>query len=164
MARKTKVVTIDTEGRDKGRSFLLTEMPASAAEEWGLYAVLALSRAGFEVTSEMRRAGMMAIAVVGGLNALNRLAPADAKYLMDRLMACVKAMPSSGVTRELVEDDIDEVLTRLYLKAEVFELHTGFKVADAILKSVASAFPKIPRISSNTPTSRRRSARPSRVA
>ena len=34
MARKTQTYTIDSGGRDKGKTFLITEMPATKAEDW----------------------------------------------------------------------------------------------------------------------------------
>ena len=44
MARKTKIVTIAAEGRDYGKSYLLTEMPALKAEKWATRAMMALIR------------------------------------------------------------------------------------------------------------------------
>jgi len=46
MARKTATVTISAEGRDKGKTFFLTEMSAERSEEWGERALLALVRGG----------------------------------------------------------------------------------------------------------------------
>jgi hypothetical protein len=163
--RRTKDIIIDQEGRDKGKHFFITEMPAAQAERWAMRAILALSTAGFQVPEDMQHAGMAAIAVAG-LNALNHVSFADFTILMDEMMSCVQYVTSENprVVRSLVsDDDIEEVLTRAYLKAEVFGLHTGFNLADAISASVASAM--TPKTSPPTRTSRRRLQRSSaRVA
>ncbi|WP_444859382.1 hypothetical protein [Serratia sp. (in: enterobacteria)] len=44
-------------------------------------------------------------------------------------MTCVQAVPNPAdktVVRPLIEADIDEVATRLNLRAEVFKLHVDF--------------------------------------
>ena len=47
MARKTKEVTIDKVGsRDHGKTFLITEMSAQAADAWALRAMGAMVRSG----------------------------------------------------------------------------------------------------------------------
>ena len=134
MARKTKTVTITFEGRDKGKKYLLTEMPASRAEKWAARGILALAHAGIEVPEEISGLGMAALAVVG-LRALGRVSFAEAEPLMDEMMECIQAIPDPGkpaIIRLLVEDDIEEVATRAYLRSEVFELHVGFSIAGAI--------------------------------
>lgn len=144
--RKTKEVTITTEGRDKGKTFVITEMPASRAEKWATRAFLALGRAGIEVPEELQGAGMAAIAIVG-IRALARLSFADAEPLLDDMMACVQIkMPA--ITRALIDDgseseDIEEATTRLLLRSEVFELHTGFSVAAVIQAQAAAAMQEI---------------------
>jgi len=46
MARKTCRVTIDADGRDKGKTFILTELPALDIERWTVRLVLALGKNG----------------------------------------------------------------------------------------------------------------------
>lgn len=55
MARKTKLVTIAAEGRDKGKCFLIREMPAMQSEKWAIRAILALGRADAEVEDADRK-------------------------------------------------------------------------------------------------------------
>ena len=43
MARKVEYITIDQEGRDQGKTFKITEMPALKAEKWATRAFLALA-------------------------------------------------------------------------------------------------------------------------
>jgi hypothetical protein len=52
------------------------------------------------------------------------------------MMACVTLKATAGVVRALVEDDTEEVSTRLLLRDKLLELHTGFSPA-AILSQAA---------------------------
>jgi hypothetical protein len=129
--RKTKHATIDAEGRDNGKLFLITEMPASQAERWAFRAFQALARAGVDMPENVSGAGMAGIAVVG-LKALGTIPFYEATELMDEMFSCVrivrdKAHPETAMP--LMEEDIEEVSTRLHLRSEVFELHTGFSFA-----------------------------------
>lgn len=128
--RRTKVVTITDEGRDKGKTFLLEEMPAAQAEEWAARALLAVTNAGIDLPDDMEGAGMAAIAVMG-LKALVKVKFDDVRPLMVEMMQCVRYAPDPAhpeVVRALLDDDIEEVATRVQLRAEVFSLHTGFSV------------------------------------
>jgi len=69
-----------------------------------------------------------------GLGMLTKVDPVDAKPLLDELMKCVKIIPdpsNRNIVRSLVDSDIEEVSTRLKLRAEVFKLHVGFSQAAA---------------------------------
>lgn len=155
MARKTLAVTITEEGRDKGKVFVLTELPASQAEKWAARAVLALMKAGVDIPE----GGGMAEIAVAGLKALGQISWELAEPLMDEMFACVKVMPDPGnasIVRSLIEDDIEEVTTRVRLRSEVFTLHTGFSAGAGRSTSISEPAPAA---SQNTRTSRARSAR-----
>lgn len=158
MARKTKAVVIEAEGRDRGKHYLLTEMAASQAEKWAVRVFLALAKAGVEVDDDTRAGGMAALAAPGiaavtpssqesvdahpddkptfarrGIQVLGRLNFADAEPLLDEMMGCVQAVPDPArpqVIRPLLESDIEEVATRALLRMEVLQLHVGFSLAD----------------------------------
>jgi len=128
MARKESYITIDTANRDQGKMFHLTEMSASQAEWWALRALMAMGRNGVDVPDNLREMGMAAMAVEG-LKAISRIPPDDAKPLLDELMNCVQIVPNpadKSVIRALLENDIEEIATRLKLRAEVFKLHVDF--------------------------------------
>lgn len=130
MARRQTRVTITEEGRDKGKCFVIDEMPASRAEKWATQALLAVSRAGINLPDEAMGAGMAGVAVMG-LTAIGNLAWHDLEPLMEEMWTCIRIAPDEKrpeVIRALVEDDIEEVSTRLRLRAEVLELHTGFSI------------------------------------
>jgi hypothetical protein len=143
--RKTKVVTIpgapseELGSRDNGKLYLVTEMPASQSEKWAARAITALSNAGFEVPEETASLGMAAVAIVG-IRALARVSFHEAEPLMDEMMMCVQAIPDPArpaIVRALVENDVEEVKTRLLLRSEVLELHTGFSLAGTLLRVLA---------------------------
>lgn len=128
MARKTIRYTVTDEGRDKGKVFVLTELSASEAEDWAASAFLALSRSGADIPDDVQEMGMSGLAVLG-LRALSGLKIEEARPLLARMFACVQINPDPArpeIVRALIEDDIEEVKTRLLLRKEVFDLHTGF--------------------------------------
>lgn len=147
MARKTLTVTIPppeegASNRDAGKVFLLTEMPASDGERWGFRALLALARAGIEIPEDIANAGMAGVHAVGGLRLNGSLHPEDVEPLLEDMMACVQRIPDPKhpeVIRALVEDDIEEVATRLRLRGEVMQLHLGFSIAGVLSTLGASA-------------------------
>ena len=143
MARKEITVTISQDGRDKGKQFFIREWPASVAEKWGIRALLALTKSGVTIPDDIANAGIAGVAALG-IQAFAGLDALIAIELMDEMFQCVQVMPdpsNPNVMRKLVEDDIEEVRTRLFLRAEVFMLHTGFSMADfkSKLKSADSS-------------------------
>lgn len=132
MARKTKIVPITTEGRDFGKTFLLTEMPASQAEKWATRALLLAAHSGVNIPQVQ---GMAAIALVGIQTIMNGVDFKELEPLLDEMFDCIQIIPDlkkSAFARPLIEDDIEEVMTRLQLRDEVLELHLGFSVAGAL--------------------------------
>jgi hypothetical protein len=164
--RKTKTIAIEREGRDKGKTFLITEMPAMQAEKWAARALLALGRAGVEVPEDAVAAGVAGI-MSASFASLAKMPFADAEPLLDEMMLCVQlvpdptktdAMTQRPIARALIGEDIEEVPTLLKLRAEVAELHLGFSVTGA-LSSLAASWMNSRR--SASPTSRKRSDRSS---
>jgi hypothetical protein len=125
MSRKSITLTISEEGRDKGKVFQITEMPASKAEKWALRALLALAKSGVEIPEDAMDSGVAALLGIG-IKALLRVNFVDAEPLLDELFDCVKFVPSQDITRILVEDDTEEIATRIKLRKEVIVLHMSF--------------------------------------
>jgi hypothetical protein len=125
MARKQANVTIDGNGRDAGKVFVLTELSAAAAETWAARAMFAMLNAGVEIPDNIAQAGLAGIAALG-VNALSKLSFDAAKPLLDEMFDCVQIQPSPKVVRALVDDDIEDVSTRLVLRREIFKLHIDF--------------------------------------
>lgn len=141
--RRTAYYKVAEEGRDQGKTYLLTEMAATKAELWATRAFLAMSRGGVEIPDEIAATGMAGVARVG-LGLLSKLPFDEAKPLMEEMMKCVRIVPDENkpdFSRPLVENDIEEIKTRLKLRVEVFKLHTDFLKAVGTSTS-ASAAPK----------------------
>ena len=135
MARKELDLTITDAGRDRGKVFHIRELPASQAERWALRAFQALARAGVDV-GQVGAMGIQGLAIAG-VNALALLPTHDLEPLLDEMMTCVTIKPdprNPGLTRLLIEDDIEEVATRLRIRMEVVKLHVDFSQAAGLLK------------------------------
>lgn len=134
--RKSKLVVIPspTDGstnRDAGKAFLVTEMDSVRAEKWAIRALLAVTSSGVDIPPEVAQMGAGAL-MAAGFRALLTMAFADAEPLLDEMMNCVVIVPDPkrpDTTRPIDDVDIEEVMTRLHLRSEVVELHTGFSVA-----------------------------------
>lgn len=153
--RKSKDITIalGDGNRDNGKLFRITEMPAVAAEKWAARALLAMSRSGVEIPEEAMTAGAATL-LAAGLRSFTSMAFEDAETLLDEMFDCIVIVPSPSqplVSRALIDDDIEEVTTRLFLRGEVIEIHTGFSVTASLSKLGAAA--KEANGSSDTPTS-----------
>lgn len=143
--RKTAPVVAQW-GRDKGKTFILREMPASQSEKWAFRAFLALMNSGVEVPEDVKGLGMAGLAYLG-LNMLAGVRYNEIEPLIDEMFtSCVAFVPNpakpetargAGTMFPLIEDDIEEVETRLRLRMAIWELHTGFSLADVVPKAAA---------------------------
>jgi hypothetical protein len=150
--RKEKIVTMPADaGRDAGKSYKITEMPAWKAEKWGLRVMAAVGRSGMFVPDAVLQRGLAGVAIVG-LRGLMMMQFADAEPLLDEMMTCVERAEAKAV-RALVDDDIEEVVTFLKLRSEVLEVHTGFSMAAYLSEQWAASRNPTTGDGSNTPTS-----------
>lgn len=124
MARKEATFIAESD-RDKGKTFLITEMSASQAESWAIRVILAVGNAGLEIPEGLASQGMAGLMAVGYMNLL-KIPYEAAKPLLEEMMGCVQILPSANVKRQLIEDDIEEVSTRLHLRKAVWNLHMDF--------------------------------------
>ena len=133
MARKTLRYTVGDAGRDQGKVFVITEMPASQAEKWAIRAFMAAAGAGAQIPDDLHAQGMAGLFRIGS-EALAKIPFELAEPLLDEMMDCVQIAPSPAnpsVVRSLIEDDIEEVATRVRLRTQILQLHVGFSAADA---------------------------------
>ena len=141
MARRSEVIVIAAEGRDKGKRFVITEMPAVAADDWAMRALFTLANSGVPVIEAVRQAGM------AGLAELGPEIFAYAKYddmqpLLRTLWDCVayqKDPEHPPIVGSLKDSQIEESGTFLWLKLAAFQLHTGFSWAGAPLTTDANS-------------------------
>lgn len=133
MARKEIYYTVDTKGRDLGKVFFIREMSATQAEWWAIRAGMAMARGGVELPENFSDMGIAAMAGTG-LKMVSQIPADEAKPLLDELMECVQFVPdpsNQNIKRKLIDDDIEEIATRLKLRVEVFKLHVDFFTAAA---------------------------------
>lgn len=144
MGRNTKDVRVEAPGRDLGKVFRLTEMPAEQAEAWGIQALSAMVRSGVAVPTEVWGTGMAGVAAVG-LGSLMGIRYEDARPLLKEMFDCVLFMPDQAHPEVLRapnlagSPDIEEIATRIFLRYEVLRLHVDFSSAAGFLMSVISA-------------------------
>lgn len=155
MARHTKAVTITAQGRDKGKTFVLTEMDAWQGVKFSMRALLALSRGGIEVPPGLFDQGwiglasMMPYVIVIGLKSLHGAQWAEVEPLVDELAKCIKFQPPGCAGRpdmlqEIFPDpnsQFEESATFYNLLKEVAQLHLGFSLADALSTSEQTPSP-----------------------
>lgn len=149
MARKESRYRVEDEGRDKGKVFLLREMPASQAERWAARAFLAIAKSGVDLPAGAMESGFAGFASYG-LSLIGKLPFEDADLLMDEMFGCVTIIPDPAkeFSRSLVEDDIEEVQTRIKLRVATFKLHADFSKAATSLTSAQPSAANSPAASS----------------
>jgi hypothetical protein len=131
MARKELKLTIADAGRDQGKVFVITEMPARRGHQWATRVLFGVMNAGLDIPENILEAGFAGIAAIG-VKALGKLPASVAEPLLDELLGCVQAMPDPArpnVVRGLIDDDTEEILTIFKLQKEVLALHVDFFTA-----------------------------------
>ena len=128
--RQKKPITIETEGRDKGKHFLITELSSYEAEQWVWRLIPVLAQAGIEVSDEDLKGGFAGIAAMGAAAVL-RMPYAFVKSLLDEMLPCIqyqhhdkhgKALPLAEI--QMNENcQIEEVSTWFQLRKAVIDLH-----------------------------------------
>lgn len=139
--RKTIVVKVPElpgpSQRDLGKMYLIEEWSAARAENWGLRMAAALTRSDLGLPMSLAGIGMEGIAIIGINRILHGSINPDVVIpLFDELLECVKIIRDPKrpdfAQAIIVDDDIEEVATRLWLRSEVLKLHTNFSPAAAI--------------------------------
>lgn len=135
MARKTLRVTVSEEGRDKGKTFVLTELPADQAERWFIRAMLAMVQSGADISPEVLASGAAAFAAIG-IQALGGVTWPALEPLLDEMFECVQIQPPDSRLQPQavvggINSPIEEVSTRFALRVAVLELHLGFSLPGA---------------------------------
>jgi hypothetical protein len=163
MGRHTETITIQDEGRDKGKVFVLTEMPATAAEKWATQALYLLAQSGVSISEKQHQAGMSGLAgalskAAGGIGQLKALQDPS----LDAWWDCVKYVHDPKHMPQAINQgeacQIEEIKTVTFLRMQVLRLHTAFFSPESPSTS-ESPSPETPTGSSPTRISRLRSGR-----
>lgn len=136
---RTKDIAI-TEGDDKGKAFVVHQMPLLAGDRWANRVALALCKSGVDisgltVTDENGKPlfrGLMDIAgiVNVALKALGGVDDQVAQELLDELMRHVKFRLQDGSSRSLnIESDISSIQTLWKLRIEAIKVNLDFLAA-----------------------------------
>jgi hypothetical protein len=147
---------IGTIGRDKGKVFRITEMPAAKAEKWATRALLCLNKSGVQIPPNINGLGMVGVAILGlNIWLAGSIKFEDLEPLMDEMFVCVHVVPDPTAnmlhSRPVKDEDIEEWTTRAWLRSEVIELHTGFSPAEALLKLISEITTSASSIMSTSP-------------
>lgn len=132
--KKSKIITIEKEGRDFGKRFKITEMSARQLEDWTIELVGALINSGLDISDEGGVSEVAQQLSHKGLSFLKNIKIELVKPLYDRLLECVVYLGKDGkdnaVSRTLTNDTADEVIeevgTLFALRGEVLKLHFDF--------------------------------------
>lgn len=124
MARKTCNLPIEEEGRDKGKVFVLTELPALDIERWTVRLVLALGKNGISLPDVQADSGFAGIAGILWV-LIAQISPSEAEALMATMLDGLK-INAGKVIREVAPDDIEEPETLLQIRMAWVDLHAGF--------------------------------------
>lgn len=137
--RKETDLKITEEGRDKGKVFHLTEMPAMKAEKWATKALMKLLKGNPDIgdLNQLKQRGMQGMMLMG-MEALMGLEYDEIEPLLDELLSCVMITNPGGGWRTPLPDDYEEVSTLLQIKWAVFNLHVNFSVSASPLNSKTS--------------------------
>ena len=165
MARKTKTLVIDKEGRDKGKVFLLKEQSAYDAEKWALRLVEAGQKVGIDIPPHIANSGVAALQMMG-IFIFASISATEREPLLDQLFDCITIIRdpshpamSFPLIRTGEDQDIEEIATLWTLQNEVIMLHGNFSPDES--PSISISDPPQSVISKNTSTSPRSSARSS---
>lgn len=128
MARKSIDVTIQDEGRDKGKVFVITEMSSAQAESWAMRVLLALVGSNVNIPEGFAELGMAGLAEYG-IRALASLKWQDCEPLLAEMFTSIQIRPDRTkphIIRDIWDADLEEVATRLKLRAEWWAIHMDF--------------------------------------
>ena len=68
--RRKQLVKISDEGRDQGKTFVITEMPSDVGERWASQVLYLFAQAGVNVPDNAKGAGMAGLAATTGVDFL----------------------------------------------------------------------------------------------
>lgn len=130
MARKEIPFIVETEGRDKGKEFLITEMSAWDADSLAQDIFRAMGDSNYSsIPADVIAMGCAGLATVG-LSVISASSPEVARQLRDRLMSTVDIVITNDGKRQQRKVngslDFEEVSTIRSLLDKVFEINFDF--------------------------------------
>lgn len=120
--RKQVDITIE-KGRDAGKTFTITEMPATQGEKWATRALGVLGHSGLGIAS----LGKIPFDEI--FQKVLSASPTEVEPLMDELLACasfVKDGQSIKMQGNMIDSVIEDISTIFKLKLEALKVNLGF--------------------------------------
>lgn len=141
MTRRTEIVHITADNRDKGRTYIITEMDAFEGEDLGVKILLALANAGVDVGDTSR--GLAGLAAVG-IAAMAKLPYVVVKPILnDMLKYVVYQHAPKHPTMPIGTDNVWETSTLIEIRKGFIKLHLGFlKAGDTQTTAPSSNVPQ----------------------
>ncbi len=129
--RRKQLVKISDEGRDQGKTFVITEMPSDVGERWASQVLYLFAQAGVNVPDNAKGAGMAGLAATTGVDFLTI---AQERALLDpsldSMWDYVEYLHNPQHPPQKIQAgdacQIEEIRTRKKLREEVLRLHLGF--------------------------------------
>lgn len=144
--RHTKLLQISDEGRDKGKTFVLHEMPADQGDIWATQALCLLEEAGIVIPEEAKENGMAGLASVGLDSGARQLRALQHPSLISMWEYVKYQPPDSRLPQQPIFDgansQIEEIRTRTQIRAAFLKLHTDFFSPGEGHKSADSTAPQ----------------------
>ncbi|HFR9155110.1 hypothetical protein [Yersinia enterocolitica] len=129
MSRKQITYTVEDEGRDKGKEFIITEMSAWDAEELSEEIYRAMGHGEFNsLPADVVAMGVAGLATVG-ISVLAAAPASVSRPISDRILSTVEIVITNegkDINRAIKPIDFEEISTIRTLKDKVFELNFGF--------------------------------------
>lgn len=130
MARKEIPFIVETEGRDKGKEFLITEMSAWDADSLAQDIFRAMGDSNYSsIPADVIAMGCAGLATVG-LSVISASSPEVSRQLRDRLMSTVDIVITNDGQRQQRKVngsmDFEEVSTIRSLLDKVFQVNFDF--------------------------------------
>ena len=132
MTRRTLIYTVETDGRDKGKKFLITEMSPWDGEKWGVNCLLAFMKGGINLPQGYETTGLSGLAALG-FQMFSSLDWETLEPLFNQMMKCVEfviEIKNQPITRPLTNDginfDIEDSITLMEIKYQVWKMHVDF--------------------------------------
>lgn len=123
--RRSATVTIDTPGRDYGKTFAVVEASPVETEDWCARVLIAMKQADVKVPSDIAKMNPRDL-VMTALHNFGQSGWGGAKTLLREMLTRVFVVPDPGapfLMRDLGSDDIEELTTLIELRLEVVKLH-----------------------------------------
>ena len=127
MARKTATIVIDADNRDKGQTYIVTEMNAvdGAKLSFQLFQLLASAGVDIDIQAIQEKGVSEVLGIL--MRVISQVPPEEFDMYRETLMKCVQWQNPQNATikRALVPSDVEEISTIYRLMMKALEVTVG---------------------------------------